>query len=81
LVGCKQVKAGTNVLYQPYVVHRLKCYWGEDALAFDPDRFLSLVLYQYATFSNFHRKGGVTNEPKILEVMNFFPFTEDQEDA
>eukprot|EP00002_Diphylleia_rotans_P030506 TRINITY_DN6276_c0_g1_i1.p1 TRINITY_DN6276_c0_g1~~TRINITY_DN6276_c0_g1_i1.p1 ORF type:complete len:494 (+),score=111.02 TRINITY_DN6276_c0_g1_i1:41-1522(+) len=35
------VEAGTDVIFVPYLMHRMKEYWGEDALKFDPDRWTS----------------------------------------
>jgi len=50
-----KIDAGTNVLYQPYILHRLMALWGEDCLEFDPDRWTddrtkSIGAYEFLPF-------------------------------
>ena len=33
------IKAGTNVIYNSYTLHRCEALWGADVLVFDPDRW------------------------------------------
>jgi len=35
-----KITAGTNVIYQTYMLHRDERFWGPDALQFDPERWM-----------------------------------------
>lgn len=49
------IPAGSQVIYSPYVVNRMETFWGPDALAFRPERWLEMDTtpspYNYLTFN------------------------------
>jgi len=82
------IKAGTNVVYQPYVLHRSTLIWGEDALIFDPERWTdertkSIGAYEFLPFHGGPRRclgfDLAYNEVKIcaFHLIKHFTFTLD----
>jgi len=49
------IPPGSQVIYSPYVVNRMEAFWGPDALAFRPERWLEMEAtptpYHYLTFN------------------------------
>lgn len=49
------IPSGSQVIYSPYVVNRMESFWGPDALAFRPERWMEMdatpTPYHYLTFN------------------------------
>ncbi|KAI8616932.1 cytochrome P450 [Chytriomyces sp. MP71] len=57
-VGGYTIPKGTNVIWSPYVIHRLKEFWGEDAEEYKPERWLA-----YKASDEIEEAGGAGSRP------------------